>query len=364
MQQNRNIDPFRRFYSKGGYAPAPSPSRLKDVERALYASQYYEDGGEVDGYAGGGKFYRWVKGLASNNSSDAERKAMDFVADYGRKTGDEALVVGNQFDPTLSEALITKGDRNSAPLPARYSDFMMNNSDVFSAHDHTHGHVSPSEGDVGVWGNYLARFAGVPSDAIGRQSMWIKGIQGPHDTSYMEPAAADVSRRVAQMTNANEIFARRGMVSPETRHRYLAGLTDYMLDTFPIDHFDDARKATRRQIGHALDGAYSANRLSEHLPLYLDPQTKLHANIPDTIGDRWPDLLDYLGKRDVVPYAEGGPVQTSSEEMGRPDDLELAYASQYYGGGGRVHKRHKSAIEEDTINRMWLALAGLMGGVT
>ena len=46
----------------------------------------------------------------------------------------------------------------------------------------------------------------------------------------------------------------------------------------------------------------------------------------------------------LAQYANGGPVFTPPENMGKPSDMELAYNSQFFSEGGSVLPEYLAAL--------------------
>lgn len=422
MPSNRDLAACKRFYAKGGYVRSPS-NNLDRLEQELgYVGQYYADGGKVEwkakldamirkaskpddtiinqnlrdqneflsppgpregksayadggvtlpnlpskgvpqrgpmhygsdeeGMAGGGEFLRWVKNLASH-ASPSEQSAINAVRKHGEDTGREMLVMGNRNEPNYSTAY---GTKTRVDLPHFYKDWIaQGDAPLFTAHNHPTYSTVPSEGDINVWANSqrIPAISSLSSDP-GRQAMWIAGTKGPHDLSVMEPIDKNKDKRFAALLGGQDVHVDRDWAAMQNVPNW-RGLWDRFHDFTNNKYLfepEDARRGAASMYEHGI----MADRLSERLPLHFDPAAPIAQKGTDTIGEVWPEWLKYLKSKDAMPYAEGGKV----------DDLELAYNSQYFGDGGRVHHRHhKGPIEIDTETRKWLAYAGLLGGVT
>lgn len=390
MPQPPDFDACRKFYAKGGYAEAPS-GKLDRLERELgYVSQHYAAGGGVDlphlpnsmpqsgpmhygsdemaeggevplaAGLGGGRFLRWIENLAGGMTS-GEKRAADEVTQYAKNTGKEMMAVGNRFDDP-DKFLRSFGNEDSVAFPPGYADVLMNNRDVFTVHPHPTGQPVPSEGDVRGWANNIRSLRSVPNDAVGRQHMWITAPHGASDLSYLEPAKINAVDRYETQLKPDSLMRMRRYMSTPAHTDFRKATQEYaqaaLLRPLGIDKDKELEAMNQLAFG------YLADRTSEHLPLHLDPKTQLGPDFPGhTTGDVWPDYLKYLEGKGIRPYAEGGPVMTPSDEMGQPSELELAYNSQFFSEGGKVRHHPKSAIETDTIDRLWQLLGNIMGGV-
>lgn len=301
--------------------------RLADLELA-YNSQYYAEGGDVhlpnlpskgvpqsgpmhygsdeEGFAEGG-FLRWIKNLSSH-ATDAERSAIADVRGHARVTGNEKLILGNRFAPNR---ISTLGDYRSAPLPENYDDWIRQGADapIFSAHSHPQGSTAPSAGDINVWSNNLSQLAFQDPTHFSRQAMWIAGTKGPSDLSVMEPVGKGAEARWNAIGPALDTHMRRDM-----SHSNAAKLWDHWHD-FTNNKYLFQPTDIRQEAARMYEQGVLADRLSQHLPLHFDPDTPI-STMPGetgTIGEVWPEWLNYLRSKDSMPYAEGGKVDGFAE---------------------------------------------------
>jgi len=66
LSRDPSFNAVRRYYEDGGFVDAPEPKEPSDRMKrlmALYGSQHYADGGDVEGYSDGGKFSPIIKAL-------------------------------------------------------------------------------------------------------------------------------------------------------------------------------------------------------------------------------------------------------------------------------------------------------------
>lgn len=133
MPRDPSFEPFRTFYREGGYVSAPEPekpSRLQEIEMALWGSQNFADGGAVgdDGlpHFGGGGAQIMRKGF-----EPAMQAVMEYFGGMKRNPIDasDAWKVAERF-PTTTAQLPLGASWNTAvregffphdsPLPSHY----------------------------------------------------------------------------------------------------------------------------------------------------------------------------------------------------------------------------------------------------
>lgn len=322
-------------YAKGGPVDLPNlPSKGVPQSGPMhYGSDEdgYAEGGDVRGYAEGGKFLRFVRDLLKT-ATPTESVATDFVRQHAADTGKEALIYGRRDVPYSDVAL---GTDRSVRLPPNWIDEIRKGSDypLFTAHSHPRETPTPSSGDLNVWANINDATKNVPQDQLARQYMWITGRKGPNDLSVIEPAVKEIGRRTQDVTMANDVHMRRlapNSTSRKEMYDLLGQVTDayFGKNTMP----NSERHAAIVNLEQGILG----NRLSQYVPLHYDPSAPVVAARDATIGDLWPEAVDYLNSKGFSPYAKGGKV----------DDLMLAYNSQYYANGGQVdHKVSKDSVD-------------------
>ncbi len=122
MPRDPSFEPFRTFYREGGYVSAPEPakpSRMQEIEMALWGSQHFADGGEVgsDGlpHFGGGGAQIMRKGF-----EPAMQAVMEYLGGLKRNpiqvedTGYMALKKFQEKRPTTTAPIETGDTWDSA----------------------------------------------------------------------------------------------------------------------------------------------------------------------------------------------------------------------------------------------------------
>jgi len=265
----------------------------------------------------------YIKNLLSHGTTQ-EQRAVRNVEDYMRKTGNESYQIGDKENPNFLRSF---GSPTESPLPKGYHKFMTDNADtpLYSAHAHPKGtSVQPSEGDLGVWSNSMhfpdtgyEHAYGLFNPNVGRQDMWIRGVNGPNDTLMM-PAIRRPSNEYMDTGNNDRMQALRDMFAKRMMaHEPRTWDNPYWKDAHDFMKSEGAPRSAftpneAKELGANIRQGYTAGRVAEIAgPIYVDPNTRL-SSVPAlknwTIGDVLPAYENFLKKRGRTPYARGGDV--------------------------------------------------------
>lgn len=288
---------FTAAYAEGGVTLPNLPS--KGVPQS--GPMHY--GSDEEGFAEGGQFLRFVKNLVGQ-MTPTESVAADFVRKHAADTGKEALVYGRRDVPYSGVAL---GTERAVKLPEDWIQNIRKGPDypLFTAHSHPRETPTPSAGDLNVWSNINDATKGIPQDQLARQFMWITGAKGTNDLSVLEPATREIGRRAQDVTMANDVNMRRLAGTPSMRKEMYGMLGDVADDYFGKYTMPNSER--HAAISNLEQGVFG-NRLSQYVPLHYDPLAPVISSRDATIGDLWPEAVDYLNSKGFQPYAEGGKV--------------------------------------------------------
>jgi hypothetical protein len=310
------------------------PEDARDLLLTGQIGGAHAEGGHIDGYQSGGKI-NFIKNMPAFLGKE-KQNALDAIARTTAKTGNEALVYGSLGDEVPSAVI--RGDKTSVAADAPWLPQFLSkygNKNWFSAHTHPNDSLSPSLGDLRVWGDDLHH----PDRR--QQEMLIHSMPSQNtlqlgslsDAIGNTPMDRDAARYTYQDILERKLLAQSTYDTP--RHQALIDdiIRPERTLNEPFKEVLADPNVLRRSawINRALAEMESGPLLNYMAQRGVPVSVSAEHTLPGTkvpMSDVWQELEKYYATKgkDFRPFERGGSVY---------DDMQK-YDTMFYGRGGSV----------------------------
>lgn len=293
----------------------PEYSQLLQRKLRQFPYETYAEGGEVRGFAEGGSgrsgfLVKMLKNLRGQYGPEVE-KSMDLTRAHTQRTGNEALVMGHQGVPEVSD--VVPGGKTNVSLPDWYERYARSEpgSQFFTTHTHPGEALSPSAQDISLYANRY-------HDDVPWQDMF---IQAPNSGAALRLGALNKTGAGINPTMLSRLVddlkknSSSQSLDPAIARKVVDGVMDFTrahgVDTAPFQGRGNSG-AFNRYINELEAGRYLNNLSRFGVDTSVDashllPGTKVLA------ADAWPEYIKQQEK--IIGYADGGFVEGEDDTV-------------------------------------------------